>query len=280
MLTTTSFDARRRAAALLLAPYWQLARRSFQRYATYRAATAAGVFTNTVFGFIRGYVFLALYRHRAEVGGWDATDAITYSFVTQGLLATTGAFGSSDTADRIRTGDIVSDLYRPLRFQAYWAAQNAGRAAFQAVFRGIPPVVVGAAVFSLRSPTSALVVLEFGLSVVLAVQVAFAFSFTVSLTGFWLIDTRGVAQIGLMTMMFFAGAIVPLTYFPPALAHAALALPFPSIVQLPTELFLGRHPGAGALGVIAQQAGWVVVLTLLNEVISARALHKVVVQGG
>lgn len=279
-MLTTSIGARRLSAGLLLAPYSQLARRSFQRYSTYRAATAAGVFTNTVFGFIRGYVFLALYRHRAQVGGWDATDAITYSFVTQGLLATTGAFSSSEIAERIRTGDIVSDLYRPLRFQAYWAAQNAGRAAFHALFRGIPPVVVGAAVFSLRSPTSPLAALEFAVSVVLAVQVAFAYSFAVSLTGFWLIDTRGVAQIGLFTMMFFAGAIVPLTYFPPALAHTALGLPFASIVQLPTEIFLGRHPGVGALGVLAQQAAWLVALTVLNEVIFARALHKVVVQGG
>ncbi|MBV9255191.1 MAG: ABC transporter permease, partial [Actinobacteria bacterium] len=32
--------------------YWEVARRGFRRYATYRAATVAGVFTNSVFGLI------------------------------------------------------------------------------------------------------------------------------------------------------------------------------------------------------------------------------------
>ena len=32
----------------------------FRRYATYRTATAAGVFTNTVFGLIMAYIFIAL----------------------------------------------------------------------------------------------------------------------------------------------------------------------------------------------------------------------------
>ena len=38
----------------------------FRRYATYRVATAAGVFTNTVFGFIMAYTYTAL---------WDAASA-------------------------------------------------------------------------------------------------------------------------------------------------------------------------------------------------------------
>jgi len=42
--------------------YWELARVGYRRYATYRGATIAGVFTNTVFGFLRAYVLIALSR--------------------------------------------------------------------------------------------------------------------------------------------------------------------------------------------------------------------------
>src|SRR5947207_14881861 len=57
---------------------WEIAKRGFRRYAAYPAATWAGVFTNTVFGFMQAYVLLAVYRHRTDVGGYDAGDTVTY----------------------------------------------------------------------------------------------------------------------------------------------------------------------------------------------------------
>lgn len=37
---------------------WEVAVRSYRRQAIYRGATLAGVFTNSVFGFIHAYVLL------------------------------------------------------------------------------------------------------------------------------------------------------------------------------------------------------------------------------
>jgi ABC-2 type transport system permease protein len=263
-----------------LSPYWQLARRNFQRYTTYRGATFAGVFTNTVFGFFRAYVLLALYQHRRSIGGLDATDVVTYTFVTQGLLACTATFGQAEISDRIRTGDIISDLFRPLHFQAYWACRDLGRAFFQAIFRGIPPFLVGALVFHLRLPGTGWVGLWFAVSLLLAVEVGFAYGLLISMTGFWLIDTRGPTQLAMFVMQFFSGAIVPISFFPGALHTVAEALPFSSIIQLPVEVFLGLHRGVAVLGILGRQLVWMVVLMGLNEVVARRALRRVVVQGG
>ena len=281
MVLTTTPSSRATSRVLLgVAPYWQLARRSFQRYTTYRGATFAGVFTNTVFGFLKAYILLALYRHRSEVGGLDAVDVVTYTFVSQGLLATTGAFGNNEIADRIRTGDIISDLYRPLRFQAYWLFRDLGRATFQVVFRGIPPFVIGALVFHLSLPPDGFTVLAFVVSVVLAVEVGFAFSFLVSLTAFWLLDSRGPAQLAVFVMQFFSGFVVPISFFPGALRQVAEVLPFSSIIQLPVEVFLGLHPGVAVLGVLGRQLAWALALLGLNEFVAGRATRRVVIQGG
>ena len=43
----------------------------FRRYATYGSATLAGVFTNTVFGFIMAYTYIALWDQRPQLGGYD-----------------------------------------------------------------------------------------------------------------------------------------------------------------------------------------------------------------
>ena len=54
-----------------------VARSSFRRYSTYRAATAAGIFTNCVFGCIICFTYIALWKHNPDAGGYDVTDAVT-----------------------------------------------------------------------------------------------------------------------------------------------------------------------------------------------------------
>ena len=50
--------------------YWELARCGFRRTAIYRSAALSGAITNTFFGFLRAYTFIALYQTRGEVGGY------------------------------------------------------------------------------------------------------------------------------------------------------------------------------------------------------------------
>jgi hypothetical protein len=39
-----------------------------------------------VFGFMRGYVFVALFAANTEIGGFDLQDTLTYVFIGQGLI--------------------------------------------------------------------------------------------------------------------------------------------------------------------------------------------------
>src|SRR3954468_14601143 len=77
---------------------WEIAKRGWRRYAAYPWATAAGVFTNTVFGFIQAYILLAVFRHRAHVGSYNARDTVTYVWLAQALLMTVYVFGWQELA--------------------------------------------------------------------------------------------------------------------------------------------------------------------------------------
>ncbi len=260
--------------------YLEVARQTFRKVTTYRGATFAGAFTNTVFGFLIAYVLLAVYATRPSVNGFDASDALTFTFVVQGLLMVVGVFGNTEVADRIKSGDVIVDLYRPLDFQAYWMADAYGSAAFYAIFRGIPPFIVGALVFDLRLPTAPLTWLAFVVSVALAVAVAFGWRFLLNLTAFWILDVRGPNQIGWLVAQFFSGVFIPLFFFPWWLARVADALPFASMAQVPAEVFLGKHEGLDLLGVLGVQLAWALVLLGAGRVVLARAVRRVVVQGG
>ena len=260
--------------------YLEVARSTFRRVTTYRGATFAGVITNTIFGFILAYLLLAVFRERHTVGSFDARDAVTFVFVNQGLLMVIGIFGNLEMAERIRTGDVAVDLCRPYDFQAWWIAVHYGKAPFYLLFRGVPPYLLGAIVFDLRLPPSVPMACAFLGSVALAVGVAAAYGFIVQSTAFWLLDVRGPNQIAWIGAQFLGGTYLPIVLFPDWLEQLARVLPFASMIQLPVEVFLGKHTGVDLLGVYALQAAWLVALVLVGRVLLARATHKLVIQGG
>jgi ABC-2 type transport system permease protein len=260
--------------------YLEVARAAARRMSTYRGATFAGVFTNTVFGFILAYVLLAVFRARPTIGGFDAVDAVTFTFVTQGLLMVIGIFGDSEQSERILTGDVAVDLSRPYDYQAWWAAVAYGKAAFYAIFRGVPPFVLGALVLHVRVPAEPTTWLAFLASVTAAVGVAFAYGFLVELSAFWLIEIRGLRQFAWLTAQFMSGTFVPLVLLPDGIEPLVRALPFAGMVQLPVEVFLDKHHGSGLIAVYAHQLAWAAALTVAGRLALRRAVRRVEVQGG
>src|SRR4029079_1291047 len=81
-----------------------MARAGFSRWATYRQAAVAGMFTNTVFGIIKLSVLLAVIDETGgTVAGYDHASPSTYVWVSQGLIAVVYVFGWSELALRVRT---------------------------------------------------------------------------------------------------------------------------------------------------------------------------------
>ncbi|MEV8330716.1 ABC transporter permease [Streptomyces niveus] len=263
--------------------YAAVAAGGFRRYATYRMATAAGVFTNTVFGFIGAYTYIALWEQRPNLGGYDLSQALTYVWLGQALLMTCAMMGGGfedELMERIRTGDVAIDLYRPVDLQLWWMASDLGRAGFHLLGRGIVPMALGALAFDLAVPTRPTVWLAFLFSVFLGVVVSFAVRYLVALSAFWLLDGAGVGQIAFLAGLFFSGMLLPLTLFPGALGEIARALPWSSLLQVPADVFLERHTGWGLLGAFAFQAGWAAALLALGRLLQSVATRRVVVQGG
>ena len=258
---------------------WEIAKRGWRRYAAYPWATAAGIFTNTVFGFIQAYILLAVYQHRSDVGGYDTSDTLTYVWLAQALIMTVYMFGWQELALRIRDGSIATDLSRPLDPQRYWLAYDVGRAPYHFLFRGILPFAIGALAFRLHYPTAP-DALAFLVSVMLAVVVSLGFRFLYNSSAFWFVDIRGVMTVSLTVSLFFSGMLLPLAFFPGWLRTLAHALPFAATMQTPIDIWLGKHHGPALLGVLALQAFWALVLLGLGRLTLRAGRQKLVVQGG
>ncbi|GGX65165.1 ABC transporter permease [Streptomyces minutiscleroticus] len=263
--------------------YATVAAGGFRRYATYRVATAAGVFTNTVFGLILACTYIALWDERPDLGGYDQSQALTYVWLGQALLTTMAIMGGgfeNELIERIRTGDVAIDLYRPVDLQMWWLAGDAGRALFQLLGRGVVPMLCGALVFDLALPADPVRWLAFLLAAVLGLVVSFALRFLVALSAFWLLDGTGVTQMAWLAGNFFSGMLLPLNVFPGALGEIARVLPWSSLIQVPADVLLGRHTGSGLLGAYAFQVLWAAALLAAGRLLQTVATRRVVVQGG
>jgi len=260
--------------------YWEVARRGYRRYATYRGATISGVFTNTIFGFMRAYVLIALFNSRPHAGGYTVADALTYAWLTQGALMAVYIWGWYEIAERIRSGDIVSDFQRPVDVQGYWLAQDLGRALYHTIFRGIPPFVLGALVFHLFLPHNPAIYLLFFFSLAIAVCLSFALRFIVNVLAFWLMDYRGVGTLSMGVWTFLSGFAVPLSLFPGVWHTVVEALPFAGMVQIPVDIFLEKHQGSDLILALGEQVLWAIALLAFGRWLLHLASQRLVVQGG
>ncbi|WP_432976136.1 ABC transporter permease [Dactylosporangium sp. CA-233914] len=249
----------------------------FRRWSAYRAAALGGAFTNCVFGLIRSAVMAAVVAGAGgALAGYDATTSATYVWLGQALIGPVQLFTWTELAQRIRTGDIAIDLARPADPLLSYLAADLGRAAFSLLPRGLPPMAVGLLATGLALP-HAVAPYALGLaSVVLAAALSFACRWLVNLSAFWLLDLRGPMTLYLVLSGVLCGLVVPVHWFPGWLAALAAATPFPSMLQAPIDVLMGR---AGAQAVLLQLL-WLIGLLALGRAGFALGARKLVVQGG
>jgi ABC-2 type transport system permease protein len=263
--------------------YGALVVRGFRRYVTYRAATVAGAFTNTVFGVIIAYTYLALWEARPDLGGYGVAQALTFAWVAQALIAPVGLFGGfiiDDLSDRVRTGAAAIDLHRPVSLLGLRLAEDVGRAAYHLLARGLPPMVVGAVLFDLAWPDQLSTWVLVALSVALAVVVGFGLRYLLGLLAYWIIDVQGPAWVLVVLQLFFSGMMLPLVVFPDWLRTVADLLPFRCLIQIPIDVLLSEDTGTAVAPLIGVQLLWVGLLLGAGAALTRFAVRKVVVQGG
>lgn len=252
----------------------------FRRYATYRAATAAGMFANTLFGLILVYTYLALWNERPDLGGYGQAQAVTYVWLGQALFATLAIQGGgfeAELMERIRTGAVAVDLYRPADLQGWWLAQDLGRAVFQLLGRGVVPFLIGVAFFPVALPHDLPTWGAFLTAVLLAMVVSFAIRYLVALSAFWLLEGTGAMQMLMIVGMLCSGMVLPLNVFPGVFGEVVRMLPWAALLQGPADVLMGE---ASVPRVFVFQGVWAVTLLAAGRLLQTAATRRVVVQGG
>jgi ABC-2 type transport system permease protein len=260
--------------------FFELARKSFRRYLTYRAAAVAGLITNFFFGLMRVAVLLALFGDNQQVEGFTIAGVITYTALTQAVIAYLGMFGWYDLMNSIHSGEVAADLLKPMNYLSFWLAQDLGRAAVNFLLRGVTIMIAYALIFDLAYPETAAQWLALICSVMLSWLVSFAWRFLINLPAFWTPNALGFGRFGFVISWFFSGFLMPLRFLPDWIQQIARLTPFPHMLNTVVEVYLGVLQGPALARALLIQVLWVLLLFVLAQLILRTAVRRLVILGG
>jgi ABC-2 type transport system permease protein len=260
--------------------FWEISKRSLRRQLTYRAATLAGFATNFFFGLLRVAIFLALYGAREEVAGIDVQGVITYTGLTQAVIAYLNLFRWVDLIDSIHSGDVASDLLKPMGLFNFWLAQDLGRAAVSLISRGVLFMLFYALFFDLAYPDSPTGWLALAAAITLSWLISFTWRFLLNLPAFWTPNARGITRFGFVLAWFFSGFLMPLRFFPEWVSDLSYLTPFPHMVNTVVEVYLGVLRGPALIQALLAQLLWFLGLAVAAKLLLRAGVRRLVILGG
>jgi ABC-2 type transport system permease protein len=260
--------------------FLQLATLAFRRQLTYRAAALAGLATNFFFGLMRAAILVALYAGRTEVAGMTVQDAVTYTGLTQALIAYLSLFSWYELMTTVYSGDVAADLLKPMPYLAYWLARDVGRAIAALLMRGVTIMAIYALVYPIVVPSSPAQWLALAITLALALLVSFGWRFLVNLAAFWSPNATGFLRFAFGLSWFLSGFLMPLRYFPPWVQQLCYLTPFPAMVNTPVNVYLGLVSGPAVVPALLLQAFWALVLILAGQLVLQAGVRRLVILGG
>lgn len=229
--------------------------------------------------FLFRVVWTAIYAERSVVDGIALSEVITMTTVAHLQMFVLNSNIPNFIHERVRDGKIAIELARPVPFVGYMIADQIGStiAVLPFIALALPLALVAGGI---QPPASAIALLLYLLSLVLAFMINNLIGTLLGMMSFWTMEIWGIRSILHFVSMFFSGAMVPLWFFPPMLRTLANWLPFQSQAFLPISIYLGRMQGQAVLEAFAIQVFWIVLLLLIVTPIWRHAMRRVVVQGG
>jgi len=262
--------------------YFALFRIRFINGLQYRAAALAGLTTQFAWGFMEILAFSAFYRANPAAFPMEFSHLVSYVWIQQAFLALLAPWGgTSDSAESIISGNIAYDLARPMNIYNRWFIETIANRIARAALRCVPVLLVAFTLpspFRMTLPPSLFQAAMFVPSLVFGLLVVSAYCILDQISIFYTMSRYNA--IFIITAEFFAGAYIPLPFFPEPIRRAVELLPFAAMQNAPLRIYSGDIAGMDAVRAVALQALWFAALLFAGKLLMRHSLKRVVVQGG
>lgn len=227
------------------------------------------------------FVFTRLWTaaaQRGDLGDWTPARLVLYLLVTE-LVTLSPGWVHQGIASRVRSGDLVTDLLRPVDWVAWEVSSAAGSAAVRLLVlavAGMPALVLltGMPRIDPRGLLVGALVL-----VPLAVLLDCCVRILIGLLAFWFEEATPFYWIWQKLAFTLGGLMLPLDLYPDWLRTAASCLPFSALLFQPARAVVA-FDAAQAWGAAATLAGWLLVAWLSLVLAFGRASRRLQLNGG
>lgn len=273
----------------LVRPYLAAFRSRFLQMLQYRVAVYAAFVTQCWWGGIKIMVLVAFYRSAVAASApLSLAQAITYTWLAQGLLALLPWMGDPEVAQAVRTGAVAYDRLRPVNAYALWFARSAGwtaaralpRVALMLAFAGVALPIAGLGEWAWQPPAGLAAGLGFIASVLLALLLSTSLVMLLNIAAAAALNERGINTLAAPVVIVFSGNLLPLALLPDTWQAVLLVQPLAGVMDIPARIYFGQLGGAQMLCGLGLQCLWIVLLVSVGHVAMGRTMRRLDVQGG
>lgn len=221
----------------------------------------------------------AVFANRTTVSDMTLEAMITYTMLATLLNNFTAGVGTQ-LAGQVRDGSVAIELMRPYNLLDKLVALDIGYK-ITGVIREVLPMLVIAYVFlGVSAPASWEAIPLCLLSAAIGILIGTQLDLIIGIAAFWLDYVWGLRVMRGAILVFFTGALVPITMFPEWLQKLSYFLPFQSMVYVPVSIYTGHLSGLPALEAIAVQLLWLIGIAAGIRVVWLFAIRRVTIFGG
>lgn len=250
----------------------------------YRAAAYAGIATQFAWGFMEILLFNAFYKENPKSFPMEFSQLASYVWLQQAFLALFMSwYFDNEIFMTITSGNIAYELSRPMDLYGIWFAKNLAVRLSRAVLRCMPILLVAFFLpepYGIAPPVSFFGFIMFIITTALGLLCIVALGMLVYISVFYTMSPLGVRMVAISLTEFLSGALIPLPFLPEKLMKIISLTPFASMQNLPFRIYSGNIAGMEMVRGVLLQIFWVTALILTGRLWMAKALKKVVVQGG
>ncbi len=249
---------------------------TYKEWSAYRTHSLVSVFVGPVYFIVQYFIWTAVYGGNGNLGGMELTETIRYFGVSALIGYLTMDFADWNLQMLVRTGKFLTFTLRPLHHRFFALSQKLGHRVLGFFFEFLPCFLIFLFVFRIDIIPS-----EIGwtiLSVALAFLMNFYVNYCLGMTAFYFVRANGIRVVYQLIDSIFAGALIPLSFFPDVIQRIMMFLPFQYTNYIPAMVWTG-NASIGSLGLTIPEAvlcqGIAVAVTaVLSEIIYRLSIKR------
>lgn len=204
---------------------------------------------------------------RRNVFGYSRAEILTYVFGLILIRSIVLSTRSIDVAGEIARGGLSNLLLKPLSYFNYWFTRDISSKALNFLFAVSETILLYLILHPNFFLQKNLVIFGlFLLSLFFAIILYFLLVFLFSLPTFWYPQQAwGFIFLLIILVDLLGGGIFPLDILPSGIQKVVYFTPFPYLLFVPIEIYLGKLGTFKSLGFLLISLAWVLVLIFANK---------------